>query len=158
MSHRRSIVLLSVLLVCSISFSGLHVSVAQIDSDLLDANTAVEQAFVAVADAKSAGANITLLMDKLNLAAAFLSQAEMGYRIGDLNLATNMADNAMVAAQEVLIDAQSLKEEAAVSSQNTFWTTIIVAIISCAVFVAGLFLLWREFKQDYLKRAGKIKT
>src|SRR5450759_393407 len=115
----------------------VYPSAAQIDqttSKLQAANTAVNQAFNAVLDAEKAGANVTGLLAQLNAAGGILAQAENSYRSGDLNAAAAKADSALPIAQEITVAAQSAKQTALVSGQNTFWSTIVLTVIGAVVF------------------------
>ena len=137
-----------------------HYVFAQTDqtaSKLQAANTAVGEAFNAVLAAEKAGANVTGLLVQLNTAEADLAQAENSDRSGDTNAAATQADNVLPIAQEVTTAAQNAQKTASVSRQNAFWSTIAFTVIGVFVFVLVLFLVWRRFKQNYIKRLSEAK-
>jgi CHASE3 domain sensor protein len=137
-----------------------HYAFAQTDqtaSKLQAANNAVEQAFNAVLDAETAGANVTALMAPLNDAAGVLAQAENSYRIGNSNAAAAQADSVIPIANEVTTLAQDAKQTALVSSKNVFLYTIAFTAIGIFVFVLALFLVWRWFKRSYINNLYKAK-
>lgn len=149
-----AILMLSMFLVC------VHTAFAQtnpVDSKLQAANDDVNQAYSAVLDAEKAGANVTDLMFRLNYAIGILAQAENSYRTGYFNKASAQADNVLPLAQQITTAAQNAKQTAIVSSQNIFWSTIALTVIGVFVFVLVLFLIWRWFKQNYIKGLSEAK-
>jgi len=129
----------------------------QTNDKLQAANTAVDQAFSAVLDAEKAGANVTGLLAQLNTADGLLAQAENSIRTGDSTTAAAQADSVLPIAQQVTTAAQSAKQTAIVSSQNAFWLTMALTVIGSIMFILVLFLVWRRFKQSYLKRLSEAK-
>jgi hypothetical protein len=124
----------------------------QVSLKLQEAGIAVDQAFDVVLDAEKAGANVTNLLDQLNVAASYLAQAENYYRTGDSNNAATQAGNVLLIAQQVTTSAQNVKQTAEVSGQNVFWLTFVFAGIGASLFVAVLFLIWRKVKRGYMKK------
>lgn len=128
-----------------------------VSSKLQVADDAVNQAFGLVLDAERSGANGSNLLIQLNVAANLLSQAENAYRIGDNKTASADAGNVVLIAQHVSTEAQSLKQEVAVSSQNAFWFPIVFSVGSSVVFVLVLFFGWRRFQRNYVKKLSDAK-
>lgn len=122
----------------------------QTESKLQAANSAVNQAFNSVLDAEKAGANVTDLLTQLNTAAGILAQAENSNRTGNLSAAEAQAESVLPIAQEVTTAAQEAQQNALVSRQNIFWSTIAFTVIGVFVFVSVLFLFWRWFKRRYV--------
>jgi len=154
-----SMSLLAILLL-SLCFVGLNTAFAQTNqanSKLQEANIAVNQAFNAVLDAEKAGANVTDLLTQINTAQSILAQADNSFRTGDSNTAATQADSVLPIAQQVTLDAQNAKQTAIVSSQNAFWTTIALTIVGVSVFALVLFLVWRRFRQNYIKGLSESK-
>jgi cytochrome bd-type quinol oxidase subunit 1 len=154
-----SITLLTILML-STCLLGVYPTIAQTDqatSKLQAANTAVNQAFKAVLDAEAAGANVTDLLAQINTAEGILAQAENSYRTGDTNTASIQADSVLPITQQVTLDAQKAKQNAIVSIQNAFWSTIVLTAIGIFVFVLVLFLVWRWFKRRYIKNLSEAK-
>ena len=151
--------LLATLTLC-LCFLIVTSTAAQIDqtaSKLQAANTAVGQAFTSVWDAESAGANVIGLLAQLNIAESTLAQAENSYRSGDSNTARVKADSVLPIAQEVTTAAQNAKQNALVSGQNDFLSLIALAVIGAFIFVLGLFLVWRWFRQRYINNLSEAK-
>src|SRR5665647_283075 len=157
---KQSIVALLIMLAFSVCFLSVQQAFAQTDqasSKLAAANDAVNQAFNAVLDAETAGANVTELLVQINTAQTILAQAENSYRTGDTNTAATKADSVLPIAQQVTNEAQDAKQTALISSQNAFSSTIILTIVGIFVFVLVLFLVWRRFKQNYIERLSEAK-
>jgi CHASE3 domain sensor protein len=129
----------------------------QTSSKLQAANIAVDQAFNAVLDAETVGANVTNLMSPLNNAAGILAQAENTYRTGNSNTAAAQADSVIPIANQVATLAYDARQTALVSSQNTFWYTIAFTVIGIFIFVLALFFVWRWFKRSYISNLYKAK-
>ena len=154
-----SITLLCILMF-SLCFLGVQQATAQTDQttqELQAANTAVNQTFNAVLDAEKAGSNVTDLLAQINILQDILAQAENAYRSGDTNTATTKAQSVLPIAQQITLDAQNAQQNAIISSQNAFWTTIALTIIGIIVFVLVLFLIWRLVKQKYIKGLSEAK-
>jgi CHASE3 domain sensor protein len=132
---------------------------AQIDTTtkLQAANDAFKQAFNAILSAEKAGANVTILMSQLNLAANYLTQAENAYRYGDLNTGASSADKSLTIAREIAAASQDTEETATVASQNTFLSTTSFTIIGAFAYTLALFLVWRRFKRRYIKSLSEAK-
>jgi len=144
----------------SLFFVGLNTAFAQTNqatSKLQEANIAVNQAFNAVLDAEKAGANVTDLLSRLNYAIGILAQAETSYRTGYFNKASAQADNVLPLAHQITTAAQNAKQTALVSNQNAFWSTVALTVIGAFVFVLVLFLVWRQFKRNYIKNLSEAK-
>jgi CHASE3 domain sensor protein len=154
-----SITLLALLVMCS-CFFGVYPSIAQTDqaaSKLQAANTAVNQAFNAVLDAETTGANVTDLLAQINTVYGILAQAENSYRTGDTIAASTQADSVLPIAQQVTLDAQNAKQNAIASNQNANMSTIALTVIGVFVFVLVLFLVWHKFKRTYIKSLSEAK-
>jgi Kef-type K+ transport system membrane component KefB len=74
-----------------------------------------------------------------------------------LNAAAAKADSVLPIAQEIVTAAQSAKQTALVSGQNSFWSTIVLTVIGAVVFVLALFLVWRWFNRRYIKNLSDAK-
>jgi hypothetical protein len=128
-----------------------------IESELLRANSEVEQAFNMVSSADEEGANVTGLFEQLNVATGLLAQAENSYRIGDLNKAVNFADQASSIAQQVIGQADEAKESAIAAGHKIFLATVASVAVGSFLLILGLFLGWRLFKQRYINNMLEAK-
>lgn len=129
----------------------------QIPSQLVEADTAVKEAFSAVSKAEDAGANITSLLSRLNDGETLLAQAEMAYRVGDVTNAIDNAADAYAIASEVEDSAISARFTATVNAQNAFWSTTAILTVAGAAFVLFMFFVWIRFKKSYIERLRNSK-
>lgn len=148
-----SVIVLLVLLVFLMSISSFNHVVAQTDQTmtLQTANSAFEEAFNTVLDAEQAGANVTALLGRLNVAADLLAQVEMAYRHGDPTTVADNADIALTIVLEVKTNAYTAKEAALVAYQNNFLSIGVLSVVDSVLFVFLLFLVWRLLKQRHIK-------
>jgi hypothetical protein len=126
-------------------------------STISEADQVVKQAYITVLDAESAGANVTGLLARLNDAAALLAQAEMAYRNANTNTAADKAYNALSIAAGVQTSAVDARDTALVSGQNALWSTVAFSSIGFVALVLVLSLVWRLFKQSYVRRMFEAK-
>ena len=129
----------------------------QASSKLQAANTAVQQAFNSVLEAEKVGANVTDLSTQLNIAESVLAQAENFYRMGDSAAAAAQAENVLPITQQIMNAAQEAKQNAVVSGQNAFWSTMAFTIFGSLMFVLVLFVVWRRVKRNYVERLSDAK-
>jgi hypothetical protein len=113
------------------------------------ADVAVRQAFNATLEAERAGANVSGLIVRLNEAGDALAAAENALRTGDSSGAANNASLCIGIAENVQSDANTLKTSALNDAPTTFWVDLTFSVVSIAVFVVVLMLVWRRFKRGY---------
>jgi hypothetical protein len=122
-------------------------------SIVAEADVTVRQAFKATIDAESAGANVSALVLRLNEAGRILGEAEAALKNGNSTEAVNGADQCIGVADSVKGDAVVLKASALAEGQSVFRTSLAFSVVSIAVFVVLLLLVWRRFKRRYV---GKV--
>ncbi len=157
---KQSTVALLIILSLSVGFLSVQEAIAQTDqatSKLQASSDAVNLAFNAVLDAEKAGVNVTGLLAQINTAQLILAQAENSYRTGDTNTSATQADSILPLLQHVTAAAQSAKQNAIISTQNAFYSTIALTIVGIFMFVLFLFLFWRRVKQKYVERLSDAK-
>ena len=129
--------------------------VAQSDltiSELHAAEKAVELAFNVVLDAEKDGANVTVLIGRLNVATDLLARAEMAFRVGDVSGALEKTAGVFAIAAEVETDAVSaMGFEDSFERYNAGWSIAIISIVAGFTFVLLMLIIWRWFKQNYIK-------
>jgi predicted S18 family serine protease len=129
----------------------------QTSLQLTEAENMVKKAFSAVLEAENAGANVESLLSRLNDGMNLLARAEMAYKAGDVSGATKNATDASAIASEVETEALSVKFAASISSQTAFWSTVGIINLAEAAFILFMFLSWRWFKKNYIKRLRNSK-
>lgn len=131
--------------------------VDQTAAKLQAANSAVEQAFNSVLGAEKAGANVSGLLDQLNVASAKLAQAENSYRSGDPNKALVQVNSVFQMTQNVTNSARDAQQDALVSGRFTLGFTIAFSVIAASVLILVLFLVWRWVRRGYMKKLPSLK-
>jgi hypothetical protein len=158
-SYKLFFAFLSIVLMIGLCASKKHYAFSQTgwsESKLEAANNAIEQAFRAVLDAEQAGANVTGLLARLNVAADLLAQAEIAVRKGDLSVGIE-ADSALSIAGEVEAAAVAARDAALDAGQSALYSTVAYSSVGVVVFVLVLFLVWRQLKQSYVRRLFEAK-
>jgi hypothetical protein len=131
----------------------MHYAVAQTgqpESKLEAANKAVEQAFKAVLDAEQAGANVTGLLSRLNVAGDLLAQAEIAVRKGDSGAGVK-AYSAFSIAAEVKAAAATARNKALKDGANALWSSIVFPAEGAIVFGLALFLVWSWLRRRHIR-------
>jgi len=155
----RKIALCFVLFILFSCFVRACFAVGQADANqmLAEAENAVVSAYVSVAEADGAGANVSQLLVKLEDAGALLAEAQNSYRVGDYERAFSLAMNCSDAVNNVVQDALALKSETEeAQGQKLLFTAGVSSACLSVLFVLSLFG-WRFLKKVYLKRVLEMK-
>ena len=121
------------------------------------AESTVDVAYQAVLEAEKAGADVSSLLDKLNLGAEALSEAYMSDRVGDFDDAVYYADLCYDLVGGVETEANILRDAAAAEqTQRTFLASLSSVVAVGCIFFGGLFG-WRFFKGWYYQRFSQMK-
>jgi len=121
-----------------------------------EADAALRGAFVAVVGAEGAGANVSGLLVRLNVAGGLLSSAVVAFQDGNYTLAVERAGDCVGLADGVLGDAGLLKADA-VAHAGGWWVTVSFSAVGSVVFVGVLLLVWRLFRRFYGERFLKSR-
>lgn len=124
---------------------------------LIDAEEGLASAYVVVAEAEDAGANVSELVVKLEFAGALLAEAYNSNRTGDYDEAYSLAVDCSECVNGVVDEALGLKLEAEnVYRGRLFVTAAVSSAALCVFFVLSLFG-WRFLKGRYFKRVLGMK-
>jgi len=129
---------------------------AQPDSDseassqaVKDAEENLVHAYEKVLEAEKAGANVSELLEKLNLAAHYFELAEASNNTGQMSAAWNNATLSIEITKRVKEDAAELFEEVSKQSSQRFILTSILSFTGITIVsLTGLYL-WLLIKQRY---------
>jgi hypothetical protein len=146
---------LAVLGVCLVH-DGLSVAYQDAAVQVADANQALRAAFKSVVDAEQKGANVSLLLNRLDEAGSNLTWAEAALAAGNYSDAVSFAGVCKSEADLVGVDAVGLGNHAALAVGN-WWMMVVFSAVGSVVFVVVLFFVWRWFKRGYLKRVMKLR-
>lgn len=126
-------------------------------SSIMDAEASIRQAFEAVLEAERAHANVSDLTGELHEAGLFLSEAEIALTQNNLSAATLKADVSASLAQNVEVDALTVKESALANAQRVLGTTLLFSVIGSVLFLIGLMFVWGRVKRSYIKELSRMK-
>jgi hypothetical protein len=121
-----------------------------------DADQALRSAFDSVVVAEQDGANVSVLLTRLNWAGGNLTWAEMALAAGNFSDAVGFAGVCRSEAVSVEADAVVLRNDAVIVAGN-WWMTVVFSVTGSVVFVVVLVFVWRRFRQGYLKRVLKFR-
>ncbi len=115
------------------------------------ADHALRVAFKSVLDAEHSGANVSVLLTRLDEAGSALTIAEEALTAENYSVAVDSAAVCKSSADGVAGDAAALMNEA-VAASGSWWLTVVLSVVASVVFVGVLFFVWRRLKQGYLRK------
>lgn len=151
--------LLVILLVACLAFSvpqARAVGPEEASGAVASAERSLRDAFRAVSDAETAGANVSALIDRLNEAGGGLTSSENALVVGNYSGAVDQAGMCKASADGVSYDAAVLKSDSAAQAAG-WWLTVSLSAAGAALFAAALFLVWRRFKRAYERKLSQSR-
>ena len=121
------------------------------EAAVADADAALRGAYRACLDAEAAGANVSLLLVRLNEAGVEFTGARVALASGNSSGAMNRAGLCKNLAEAVSVDAGTLRADALARAEG-WWVTVVFGVVGAGVFVCVLFLGWRWFRRYYMCR------
>lgn len=119
-----------------------------------DADEGLGLAFEAVLEAEQAGANVSILLDQMDLAGEYLAEAHVWYRLGAFDNACKFAGLCLDAVEGVASTASRLRDEAKSSGETNFVLNTVGSAVGVVVVVVSGYFGWIVFKRHYLRRVG----
>ena len=116
-----------------------------------DGKVALADAFKKVADAETAGANVSVLSGRLNDAADLLDLADVAFTNADFGGALSKANECVTLTNSVVSDAAEFKDQAMIA-MNGQWVTVVFSVFGAAVFSVVLYVLWVWFRRFYNRK------
>ncbi len=150
MSGLRTIAVLFVLFTVVSSVSVLGIKAADVEDTIVEA-------YGAVLEAEEAGADVSALLERLDVAGEYLVLARMSLRTGNMEGAAGNASLSVVALDGLVEDAGVLREEAVRESGERSWMAIGGSVGGVAAVVCGGWLSWSWFKKRYYKQALEMR-
>jgi hypothetical protein len=128
---------------CLLSLHSVIAETNDVESSLLVANDAINQAFSAILQAEKAGANVTSLLVRLNEVATILARDEASYRNNKQSAAITNLNIVISAAGDVKSEAIKEGNNAAAVANEVLWTSLAVLVIGEFVLLFVLLYIWR---------------
>ncbi|MFQ6063888.1 MAG: hypothetical protein ACE5L6_00255 [Candidatus Bathyarchaeia archaeon] len=117
----------------------------------------VVEAYGVVLEAEKAGANVSSLLDRLDVAAEYLAVAWMCLRLGDSDGAVGNASLCVEALDGIAGDAAVLREKAIKERGERNWITISGSVVGVVLVLCGSWFGWASFKKRYYRRVLEMK-
>jgi len=151
--------LFQVLLILSVSifpiFAFMPLASSSEDIAVLAINRAEEVvalAYQSVLEAEMAGADVSGLLTRLNVAGELLAEARISYRLENFDGAVGSANRCYEEGEEVRVDADRLRDLAVEDGRQRFLWTMLWSILGVVTILCLSFLGWRVFKRRYYRR------
>lgn len=103
--------------------------------------------YSAVVKADEAGANVSMLLNRLFEAGAFLSLAEWSLENGDFDSALTYAGQSQTVLSGFVGEAEELTEYAFNSHYWSFMTDVLILVVGTSVIVVGSIVIWLLLKR-----------
>jgi hypothetical protein len=129
---------------------GASAAIGQAEHDL-------DSAYVVVAEAEGAGADVSTLLNKLSNGGDFLSEAYAAFKTGDYVNASASAEKCISAVNGVADDAARLKTDAETARTNGFLFAVVGSSVGLVLLVVFGFLGWKLLKLRYFKQVMGMK-
>jgi hypothetical protein len=140
----------SVPLVAASSDSGVPV-------DVTEADNALVMAYEAVLKAENVGANVSVLLDRLNVGGEYLSEAYFWANFGDYERANLYAGLCSDTVTSVNEEAVLLEEYFEGLENENFLGTLFFSSFGVAIVLVAGFIFWCIFKRNYVRRILSLK-
>ena len=119
---------------------------------LTEAEEALASVHEAVLEAEQAGANVSGLLDKLNLGAEYLAEAYVWYRLGVSENASRFAGLCYEVVGGVSSEAVELRDEAKRLGDADFVVNMIGSVVGVIVVLVFCSVAWLVFRRRYRRR------
>lgn len=158
-NFRKVVVCLAVLMLTIVCFLPTCFGIDAVEaSGVIDqAEHDLGSALAVVAEAESAGADVSVLLNKLESASGFLSDAYVAFRAGDYGNASLFAVDCSRVVEGVAGDATHLKEDAEIARSDRLLLTVTETGVGLVLLLVLGFFGWSFLKRQYSKRVLDMK-
>lgn len=122
-----------------------------------EAELDLNSAFIAVAEAASVGGDVTILLNRLDTASGFLSDANLAFNAGDYEGASFLAVKCSQATEGLAADADLLKASAERMKNNALLLTASASGVGLVLLLYFGVVGWRVLKKRFLKQVLDMK-
>ncbi len=143
------VVVLLVILTAFITPSSIAQS-SSADEAIATAKTRLIDCFNDAKAAEAAGANITILTDKLNAAGLLIAQAEQAYSSGNYYSAQSLATQSQVELGGLFLSSNSLENQAIQKQSLNFWINFAGSVCGTVAVLVGSVITWILLKRRFL--------
>ena len=114
-------------------------------------------AYTSIVEAEGAGADVSVLLSKLNTAGVFLSEAYSEYRSADYENAGSLALECIHAVDGISDDAVRLKADSERARSDVLTLSAALSGVGLVLLLVFGFLGWRFLKRWYFRQVLKKK-
>jgi hypothetical protein len=125
--------------------------------EVSEAEEALVSVYEVVLEAKESGANVSGLLDKLNVGAEYLAEAYVWVRLGNSENTNRFAGLCHDIAEDVQNDAAELRDEANDSLMSEPSVVMLESVIRVILVVGLCFVGWHVFKRRYRKKVLALR-
>ena len=161
MSGLRTIAILFILftVVSSGSVSGIRVADVEVAtlSTVENVEKTVVEAYGAVFEAESVGADVSELLERLNTAGEYLALARMSLRTENIENAMGNASLSMEALDGLIEEAGFLRDKVIRESGERSWMAIGGSVVGVVAVICCSWMSWNWFKKRYHRRTLEMR-
>lgn len=141
--------------VFSLSFPVFVLGYSESDATqaLTSAQRSIRNCYLAVVEAEKAGANVTRLVDRLNVAGELYSRATLAYSRGDYDLTVSLCEEAQAKLSGLTLEAESLRMSALEEGRRDFLYNVVGSSVGAVAVVCVSAVLWTLLK----RRGSEVK-
>ncbi|MCW4045322.1 MAG: hypothetical protein NWE94_07395 [Candidatus Bathyarchaeota archaeon] len=137
--------------------AGSALSAEETSAAINQAENDLTSAYTAVVEAETAGADVSALLNPLQSAGAFLSQAYVAFKTADYERAHVLAAECARTLGGVAEDAATLKANAEKARFNKLLLSAVVSSVGLILFLFIGLLGWKFLKKRYINQALNLK-
>jgi hypothetical protein len=142
----------------SVSVSGVGATNGDdVPLEVAEAEEALVLAYDSVLEAEEAGANVSSLLDMLNVGESYLAEAYAHLRLGDSESAVRLAGFCVEIMDDLEGEAVLLRDEASRSERADVLARMFGSAVGVVIVVVSAFLLYEVFKRRYYEKVLKMR-
>jgi len=161
MNSSLKLLAISILLVSLLSVSFPTINAATEDTAIRAINRSEEalaSAYETVLETEQTGANVSVLLDRMNIAGENLAEAQMLLRLGNFDAAVHSAELSSDQIDGTFMNtAEKLKNEAQESESERWFVNIITSVVALTAAILGTTIAWIIFKRRHFSTSEKDK-
>jgi hypothetical protein len=149
------IVMFTILVACFVP-PCFAIDQAEANNTISQAEQNLNAAYVSVASASGTGVNVSVLLNELNKAVDFLSQAYVALEAGNYDVANRLATDCSNTVDGIASEAANLKMNAEQANSISLLSRLLLSFVGVVLVLFLGFVGWRMLKRKYLRRPSDI--
>lgn len=157
MATLRPIALTFFILCCLIAPCTWTASGSEVQAALIKTEVAAGSAYRSVVEAETAGANVADLLLRLNDSLNLLAEAQVQYRVGNLDQALSLANQCSDSLSGIEAEASMMREKAISNGSRRILISASLSASAIAIVLASFFFGWVLFKRRFLRELMEMR-